>query len=312
MKKWILVILLAAFATSLLAQGLKRTADPKERGYKDSEFPRIQKIADNVYSYEAVVGTTERYTTNSMFVVTSEGVLVADGQGSHDAVKQMLDAIAKVTPQPVKIVVMCSDHGDHTNGNSAFPAGVEFIAHPNSKANLERQASAPNRRGNAPPVVMPTTLVADKRVLKPGGTEIQIQFLGRAHTGGDLVVYLPRERVLFASEIVLNHMFPAMRSAYPSEWLQVFKKLESIDARIVIPGHGFVDDAKTLHEELQAYVRSTEAVIAEARRLHKAGVPVEDAVKQANFGEFNSWSGASSQGPIAIRRVYDELEGRLN
>jgi len=54
-----------------------------------------------------------------------------------------------------------------------------------------------------------------------------------------------------------------------------------------------------------------EAVIAEATRLYKAGVPVEQAVKQANWGEYASWTLASSQGPIAIRKVYEELSGHL-
>jgi hypothetical protein len=52
-------------------------------------------------------------------------------------------------------------------------------------------------------------------------------------------------------------------------------------------------------------------VIAEATRLHKSGVPVEEAVKQAKWGEYQSWSGAPSQGAIAVRRIYDELDGKL-
>src|SRR6185295_11008679 len=129
MRRWLSLSVLVSLllVLSAFAQGLKRTADPRERGYRDSDFPRVQKIASGVYTYEAVVGSpAERYTTNSMFVVTNDGVLVADGQGSPDAVKLMLAEIAKITPQPVKVVVMCSDHGDHTNGNSAFPPGTEF------------------------------------------------------------------------------------------------------------------------------------------------------------------------------------------
>src|SRR5262245_16480839 len=198
MRRWLsLSVAISLFVVlTAVSQELKRTADPKERGYKDSDFPRGQEVAPDVYTYEVVVGSPqERYTTNSMFVVTSEGVLVADGQGSPNAVKQMLEAIGKITPKPVKYVVVCSDHGDHTNGNSAFPPTAEFIAHPNSKATLERSANAPNRRAGSPPVVIPTALVPESRVIKMGGKEFRIQFLGRAHTGGDLVVYLPKEKV---------------------------------------------------------------------------------------------------------------------
>ena len=63
MRLVLLVFLLSAVAVSVFAQGLKRTADPTERGYKPSDFPRLQNIAPNVYTYEVVVGTTEKYTT---------------------------------------------------------------------------------------------------------------------------------------------------------------------------------------------------------------------------------------------------------
>ena len=69
--------------------------------------------------------------------------------------------------------------------------------------------------------------------------------------------------------------------------------------------------ARCRSEEFRAYHRALDAVIAEATRLHRAGVPVEDAVKQANWGEYASWTLASSQGPIAIRKVYEELNGQL-
>jgi ribosomal protein S12 methylthiotransferase accessory factor YcaO len=64
-------------------------------------------------------------------------------------------------------------------------------------------------------------------------------------------------------------------------------------------------------EEFAAYRKALAAVIAEATRLHRAGVPVADAIKQANWNEYGSWTLASSQGPIAIRRVYEELNGQL-
>jgi ribosomal protein L15 len=102
-----------------------------------------------------------------------------------------------------------------------------------------------------------------------------------------------------------------MRSAYPSEWLQALTRAEQMPVTTYIPGHGFTEEPSTSKEELHAYHKALEAVIAEATRLHKAGVPVEDAIKQANFGEYSSWTLAKSQAPIAIRKVYDELDGKL-
>src|SRR5262245_21568521 len=115
-----------------------RTGDPSKRGYTDADFPRVKKLADGAYSYEQLRSAgTEKFTTVSFFVVTSAGVLVADGQGSVAETKRLVDEIAKITPRPITHVVIGSDHGDHTAGNSAFPAGVKYYIHPTSQEILK-------------------------------------------------------------------------------------------------------------------------------------------------------------------------------
>ena len=295
-----------------LSEAQPRTADPTARGLKDTDFPRVVKIADNVYGYEDFHPSPDKMTTVSMWVVTSEGVLLADGQADPAKTQKLLDAIAKTTDEPLKYYVVGSDHGDHTGGNSVLPAGVTMIAHPTSKAVLEKSASAPNRKPDAPKVVVPNeVLQGDKKVITPGGTEIQVLFLGRAHTGGDLHVYLPKQKILFMSEAYLNRVFPAMRSAYPSEWVAVLDKALKMDVQTYVPGHGFVEESKASREELENYRKAVVAVIAEVKRLHAAGVPVEDAITQANFGEYEHWKLHGSQRPIAVRKIYEELDGKL-
>lgn len=289
-----------------------RTADPGARGLTEADFPRVKELVEGVYTYEALRSAgEERFTTVSLFVVTSEGVVVADGQGSPEETARMVAQIGEITDRPITHVVIASDHGDHTAGNVAFPEGVAFLAHPTSAATLRASAERPDFRADAPPVILPTELVEDRRVLRLGGREIQILFLGRAHTGGDLVVYLPVERVLFLSEAYLNRVFPALRSGYPSEWVQMLARARALDAEYFIPGHGFIESPRVLREELDAFRGALEAVIAEGRRLHAAGVPVEDAIEQADFGELEGWSLRQSQGAIAIRQVYRELNGEL-
>lgn len=291
---------------------IPRTADPATRGFTEGDFPRMQELAPGVYSYEALRSAgEERFTTVSLVVVTDEGVLVADGQGSPEETTRMVAAIAAITDEPITHVVIASDHGDHTAGNSAFPEDAVFLAHPTSAAVLAASAQRPDFREGAPAVVVPTELVEEERVLEMGGREIRILFLGRAHTGGDLAVHLPAERILFLSEAYLNRVFPAMRSAYPTEWVEMLRRAEALDADIVVPGHGFVETPAVLQEELIRYREALEQVIAEGRRLYEAGVPVEEAVAQADFGELEGWSLRESQGAIAIRRVYLQLEGGL-
>ena len=271
-----------------------RTAYPETRGLALSEFPRTIKLADNVYGYEEI--RNPGFTTVSLFVVGADGVLVADGQGSPAATQKLLDAIAKVTTKPVKWYIVGSDHGDHTAGNSVLPKDITYIVSKASKAQLKLAAPA---------------MTGDRQTIDVGGIEVQAIYAGRAHTGGDLLVYLPKQKILFMSEVYLNRVFPAMRSAYPTKWVGVIDKALEMNVDRFIPGHGFIEESKASREELVEYQKALRVVIAEVTRLHKLGLSAEDAVKQANWGSLKDWFLADQQGPIAVRKVYEEIEGKL-
>lgn len=321
------LIALGVVAMVGIATAQPRTAFPEKRGLKLTEFPRVVKLADNVYGYEEI--RNPGMTTVSMFVVGREGVLLVDGQGSVEATTKLMDAIVKTAGRPVKWYVVGSDHGDHTAGNSALPDGVTFIVHPRSKAQLERDAANAKAAGEKaaseakakgaaapvarPPVIVPPSAMAgDKQVIDLGdGMEVQVLFLGRAHTGGDLMVYVPKAKVLFMSEAYLNRVFPAMRSAYPSEWVKMIDLALAMDVERFIPGHGFIEEPKASREELVEYQRALKHVIGEVQRLHKLGLSPEAARKQANWGPYKDWMLADQQDIIAIRKVYEEIEGKL-
>lgn len=162
-------------------------------------------------------------------------------------------------------------------GNSVLPEGITYYIHPTSKAILEKSAN-----GWKPPADV--RLVTDKETIRMGDEDFPILFLGRAHTGGDLSVYLPGQEILFLSEIFLNRVFPAMRSAWPSDWLHALDRAEKIDANIYIPGHGFTESAAVSKEELYNFHQALQSVIDEAARLYKASVPVADAIKAGELG----------------------------
>jgi glyoxylase-like metal-dependent hydrolase (beta-lactamase superfamily II) len=209
----------------------------------------------------------------------------------------MLEKIREVTDKPLKWYVVGSDHGDHTAGNSALPAGLKWIIHPASKATM-RLDSVP-------------AMVGDRETVDLGGIRVDVLFLGRAHTGGDLMVHLPREKILFMSEAFLNRVFPAMRSAYPSEWLAMVDKALAMDVQRFVPGHGFIEEPAVSREELTAFRMGLSSVIGEVRLLHAQGLTAYSAIVAANWGEYGSWFIAGQQAPIAVRRIYEELAGRL-
>ncbi len=324
-RSWVTALaLLALVAAPLVAQ--PRTAFPDKRGFTPSDFPRLVPLSDNVYAYEEI--RQPGFTTVSLIVVGNDGVLLADGQGSPAATQALLDRIKTLTPKPLRWYVVGSDHGDHTAGNIVLPKDVIYIVHPTSRAQLERDAATvmgQNLRAAAeamtkggtpptprPPVIVPATAMSgDRQVIDVGGMEVQVLFLGRAHTGGDLHVYLPKSRVLFMSEAFLNRVFPAMRSAYPAEWVKTVDRALAMDVDRYVPGHGFVEAPTASREELAAFRTALQSVIDETRRLHRLGLSADDAVKQARWGEYGQWMLADQQGIIAIRKIYEELEGTL-
>jgi glyoxylase-like metal-dependent hydrolase (beta-lactamase superfamily II) len=208
-------------AVNLAGQEPIRTADITARGLKPADFPRIKKLADNVYSYEQIDPTKRVVTVNNLIVVTSDGVLIAESQGTVENVQRLIADVATLTRQPIKYVVIGSEHGDHVGGIEAFPKTVTFLASPYSAPKLKRPAEA---------------IPEAKKVLTLGGTEIDILFLGRAHTGGDLEVYLPREKILFMSEVFVESRLPVDGQRLPVGVARNPRESRGDGADVVHPG----------------------------------------------------------------------------
>jgi glyoxylase-like metal-dependent hydrolase (beta-lactamase superfamily II) len=281
------------------ADEVVRSGDINVRGLRAADFPRVQQLATNVYTFEQIDPTKRTVTANNLVVVTAAGVLVAEGQGTDENVRKLIDAIRRLTPQPIKYVVVGSEHGDHTGGDEAFGASVTFLVHPKSKPAVERRL-----RG-------PVETVAEKRVLALGATEVDVLFLGRAHTGGDLEVYLPQDRILFMSEVFSNRIFPSMANSYPSEWIGALRKAEEMRPVWFVPAHGFVDSAPILAEEERNYRGAIERVLTEGKRLHDRGVDLENAAASAVLEPYDAWTRAGNNAFQALKRVYLEVDGGL-
>lgn len=310
-------VTVAALAAAILmftgatAADTAKSADIAYHELEASDFPRWHQIAPNVYAYEDTLTTPDfTFTTNSLIVVTSDGVVLIDGQDHEEQGVSLVNAIKEITPQPLKYVVIASDHGDHINAlpvvREAFPKAV-YISSPASlktMTNLKRP-------------ILATELVDDERTLKLGKTEIQILNLGRGHTGGDLVVYLPETKVMFLTELYDRNIFPPMVTGFPSEWVATLKKAQAMDVKWFIPGHGFtVGSPAELKADLADFTKAVELVVSEGKRLRATGVPCPDekdcpANALANWGHYAGFTAAAGQAPRALARAYAEINGKL-
>jgi glyoxylase-like metal-dependent hydrolase (beta-lactamase superfamily II) len=140
-----------------------------------------------------------------------------------------------------------------------------------------------------------------------GDREIQIRFLGRAHTAGDVVVFLPKEKIVMTGDMLTTGL-SNMSDAFVNEWVTTLDELKKLDFVTIMPGHGdaFTDRAKI--DNYQAYLRD---VWTEVTRLKQQGVSAQEASKRADMtkhkGNFQTINGPGVP-LIAVNRIYELLD----
>ncbi len=313
MKRFRVGVMAAAACALVAAPGPSGAQDVASVSVPTPGYPRLTKLAPNVYGYEEMQSLDHGlFSTGVMFVVTNDGVLVTDGMANMPATQAVVDVIATVTPKPIKWVVVGSDHGDHNGGNNAYPADVTYYISPISKATLEKQEASPRFKAGAWKLPANAVVVGDRKTVDLGGEQAELMFLGPGHTGGDLELYLPKEKIIAMSEVYTNHRFPAMRSATPTTWVATAKKaLAMKDVVTYVPAHGEIVAGPASRADFEDFVKEMEYVIADVTALHAKGLTVDQALAQVTWGPYESWAMSKQQGQIAVRRIYMELNGEL-
>jgi glyoxylase-like metal-dependent hydrolase (beta-lactamase superfamily II) len=183
---------------------------------------------------------------------------------------------------------------------------------PAAKARLQTQlTSAENNLASQKELklVPPNVTLAREMTLFRGSREIQLKFLGRGHTAGDVVVYLPREKVVITGDFLTAGM-SNMSDSYPNEWADSLEALKKLDFTTVLPGHGEAYTDKTKIDNYQAYLRDA---WAQASKLKAQGVPAEEAVKRIDMGSHKDRFPPNTNlgvNLLGVQRMYELLEGR--
>jgi glyoxylase-like metal-dependent hydrolase (beta-lactamase superfamily II) len=155
----------------------------------------------------------------------------------------------------------------------------------------------------------PNVTYSDKLVLHRGNREIDLLFLGRGHTGGDTVVWLPKERIVFSGDLMESRI-AYMGDGYFDEWVATLDKLKALDFAVDLPGHGVPFGDKNMITEFQAYLTD---LVAQVSKLKADGVPAEEAARRVDLTAHAKYF-PQIQGPGAdlrgVRRVYAWLDER--
>lgn len=237
------------------------------------------------------------FMSNAGFVVTSDGVVVFDALGTPALGRAMVAAIRKVTPQPIRRVIVSHYHADHIYGLQAFKAtGAQIWAHRDARAYIESPLAAERlaqRRNDLFPwvddatvVVKPDLYLDGDTSFRMGGLTFRILYAHGAHSPEDIMLWVEEDRLLFVGDLLFAGRIPFVGNADSKGWLGAMSTLIALDPAVAIPGHGPAsrDVARdlVLTRDYLAYLRKTMG--AAARDL----VPFDEAYAATDWSRFSS------------------------
>ncbi len=255
---------------------------------------------------------------NAGFIVTREGVVVVDAEASPAAGETLLRTIRSVTSRPIRWLVLTHHHPDHHFGAIVFrKAGARVIAHPDTRT-LASEGGPDEEVINWIRVVgldamrgfefadTPDRPVTASDTLRLGGRTIVVFSPGPGHTPGDLMVWLPAERVLFAGDILIEDGVTMMVDGSAPALLGALARIDSLAPRVVVPGHGAIPAVPAeLVQRTRNYVTQLRT---EMRAAVERGVPMQRALSALPPPDENRPVSLNSRLRRNAARVYVEEE----
>ncbi len=279
--------------------------------------PKVVKVNDRVYAFIGPMGVpsahNQGYMVNSTVIIGDQGVILVDTGSTDEIGRHLAKAIAKLTPKPVTHVINTHHHGDHVLGNIAFPA-AQIISSAQCKKLVETTGQEwvnimetlvgrkfPNTRPVPASVTYPDLSRTDGTLQ---GVKILFWVPKGSHSAGDMMLYLPDDKVLIGGDILVNTTTPVMRDANVKNWIETLAEAEKVDARTIIPGHGPLmtqADVKKLHTLLANFYAGVEAG-------YKKGLTDSEVRKTLDLKEWKKLKEFDTNMGANINRAYLEVE----
>jgi cyclase len=236
-RRFAALIVLAAFGAAAYAQTLPE--------------PRTIKINDRVYVLLGPVQHANRlnqgYMINSTVIVGDKGVILVDSGGTDEVGRHIAAAVRKITDTPVTHVVNTHHHGDHYLGNVAFTGATFISSEMCRKMVLETghewlgimERDIGRKLPNTRPLAAELTYAAGTRTETfIHGVRLVFWVPQGSHTIGDLLVYLPDDKVLVAGDVLVSRVVPTLQDGFMKNWIRTLDEIVALDAAHFVPGHG--------------------------------------------------------------------------
>jgi cyclase len=289
---------------------------PSSRGLHD--------VGEGLYAYLQPDGGWG--WSNAGLIVSGGVSLLVDTLFDLHLTKDMLGEIRRRVPAAREIDVLVNTHanGDHTFGNQLV-GGARVVA--STAAAEEMRASPPAAlaalKANAGELGVLGDYVLDifgpfefdgidlrepdetftgELSLQVGSKDVQLLEVGPAHTRGDVLVHVPRDRVLFSGDILFNGSHPVVWAGPIGNWIAACDRILALDVDVVVPGHGKLADKHAV-EEMRAYLQY---VRDEARLCHERGLSPLDAARELRHDAFATW-GEPERLVVNVVAAYREL-----
>lgn len=279
----------------------------------------FDKLSDHAYAY------TAEGDPNTGIVIGDDAVMVIDTQATPQMAQDVIRRIRQVTDKPIKYVLLSHYHAVRVLGASAYKAEgceqiiasqdtYELIVERGEQDKASEIGRFPRLFRNVetvpPGLTWPTLTFTGKMTLWLGSLEVQILQLGRGHTKGDTVVWLPKDRVLFSGDLVEFDATPYAGDAYFKDWPQTLDNIAALKPAKLVPGRG---KALQTPEEVAAGLAGTRAFVSELYASVKAGAAKGQDLKtvyKATFAElekkYGQWVIFAHCMPFDVTRAYDE------
>ena len=279
---------------------------------------RFDELAKGVYAY------TAEGDPNAGVVVGDEGVMVIEALATPYQAKRLLACIRRVTKKPISHLVLSHYHAVRVLGASAYKARdiiasrgtYELIAERGAQDFRSEAQRFPRLFQNiksVPGLTWPTVVFDSTLTVWLGKREVRIMHLGRGHTKGDTVVWLPKERVLFSGDLVEAGATPYCGDAYLGDWPRTLDAVRELRPRKLVPGRGpALKSPRAVNAAIDGTKGFVRALLGSVRRGVEAKRPLKAAFDRA-YAElhpsYGGWTIFEHCIPFNVSRAYDEASG---